>query len=98
MSPISRGFRRRSPGDGDASRVPPGQHVTSDFPVLSAGPTQHPPLDQWELSVGGTAADKSWTWPEFTALPAETVKVDIHCVTSWSKLDTAWEGVSIDTL
>ena len=72
--------------------------MTSDFPVLSAGPTQHPPLEQWELSVGGISPDKSWTWPEFTALPAETVTVDIHCVTSWTKLDTAWEGVSIDTL
>jgi DMSO/TMAO reductase YedYZ molybdopterin-dependent catalytic subunit len=98
MSPVSRGFRRRSPAGGDPSRVPPGQHVTADFPVLSAGPTPHPPEEQWELSLGGISPDKSWTWTEFTALPAETVTVDIHCVTSWTKLDTTWEGVSIDTL
>jgi DMSO/TMAO reductase YedYZ molybdopterin-dependent catalytic subunit len=98
MSPVSRGFRRRSPAAVDSTRVPPGQHVVSDFPVLSAGPTPHTPLERWTLSVSGTGPARSWTWPEFTALPAEDVTVDIHCVTSWSKLDTPWRGVSIDTL
>jgi DMSO/TMAO reductase YedYZ molybdopterin-dependent catalytic subunit len=73
--------------------------VTEDFPVLSAGPTPHTPLDQWTFSItqgGGT--EKSWTWGELQGLPAETVTRDIHCVTRWSKLDTEWRGVSVDTL
>src|SRR5438046_3205577 len=98
MSPLSRGFHGRRPAV-DASRVPPGQYVTSDFPVLSAGPTPHTPLDEWSFTVQG-AVDRSvsWAWEEFIALPSETVTVDIHCVTKWSKLDTNWRGVSIDTL
>ena len=79
--------------------MPPGQHVTRDFPVLSAGPTPHTPAGEWTFSIragGGTL--KSWTWQEFRALPAETVTVDIHCVTSWSKLGTVWRGVAVRTL
>jgi DMSO/TMAO reductase YedYZ molybdopterin-dependent catalytic subunit len=99
MSPVSRGFHgRRAPADS-AGRVPPGQYLTPDFPVLSAGPTPSTKLDDWTFSIrqaGDTL--KSWTWPQIHALPAETVTVDIHCVTRWSKLDTMWLGVSIDTL
>jgi DMSO/TMAO reductase YedYZ molybdopterin-dependent catalytic subunit len=100
MSPISRGFhgRRREPA-GAEGRVPPGQYVTSDFPVLSAGPTPHTPLDQWTFSIKQEGSPtKTWTWPEMRALPAETVTADIHCVTRWSKLDTQWQAVSLDTL
>jgi DMSO/TMAO reductase YedYZ molybdopterin-dependent catalytic subunit len=98
MSPVSRGFQRRSRPDADATRVPPGQHVTADFPVLSAGPTPRTALQDWTFSIDGASTPRSWTWDEFRALPAETVTVDIHCVTRWSKLDTTWEGVSVDTL
>jgi DMSO/TMAO reductase YedYZ molybdopterin-dependent catalytic subunit len=99
MSFVSRGFRgRRRDSDVDASRVPPGQYVTDDFPVLSAGPTPHTPLEEWTFAVVAGEAQKTWTWEEFRALPSETVTVDIHCVTRWSKLDTTWEGVSVDTL
>jgi DMSO/TMAO reductase YedYZ molybdopterin-dependent catalytic subunit len=99
MTPISRGFRGRSRSDAPADRVPPGQYVTEDFPVLSAGPTPHTPIDTWTFTING-AIDQplSWTWDEFRALPSEQVTKDIHCVTKWSKLDTQWEGVSIDTL
>src|SRR3954468_17665848 len=98
MSPLSRGFHGRRP-TVDATRVPPGQSVTRDFPVLSAGPTPHTPLDEWSFTISGAVDEPvSWPWEEFTALPAETPTVDIHCVTKWSKLDTAWKGVSIDTL
>jgi DMSO/TMAO reductase YedYZ molybdopterin-dependent catalytic subunit len=83
---------------GAEGRVPPGQYVTDDFPVLSAGPTPHTPLDQWSFSIDGACTPTTWTWEEFRALPSETVTVDIHCVTRWSKLDTAWEAVSLDTL
>jgi DMSO/TMAO reductase YedYZ molybdopterin-dependent catalytic subunit len=99
MAPISRGFLGRRRPVADPSRVPPGQYLTDDFPVLSAGPTPHPALDEWTFSIDGVVeAPVSWRWDEFIALPAETVTVDIHCVTKWSKLDTTWRGVSLDTL
>ena len=83
----------------DPSRVPPGQYVTRDFPVLSAGPTPHTKLGDWSFRIDGAVDGAAlWTWDEFLALPAETVTVDIHCVTKWSKLDTSWKGVSLDTL
>jgi DMSO/TMAO reductase YedYZ molybdopterin-dependent catalytic subunit len=98
VSPISRGFRGRRRPVADPSRVPPGQYVTEDFPVLSAGPTPHTKLDAWSFSVSGGDQPRSWTWDEFRDLPTERVTVDIHCVTRWSKLDTIWQGVSVDTL
>jgi DMSO/TMAO reductase YedYZ molybdopterin-dependent catalytic subunit len=79
--------------------VPPGQYVTTDFPVLSAGPTPHTPLDEWTFTISGAVDERvSWTFEELLALPAETPTVDIHCVTKWSKLDTTWKGVSVDRL
>src|SRR5262245_39929544 len=99
MSLISRGFRgRRRDANADARRVPPGQHVTDDFPVLSAGPTPHTPLDRWTFSIEKGGVLRQWTWEEFHALPRVPVTADIHCVTRWSKLDTSWEGVTVDTL
>jgi DMSO/TMAO reductase YedYZ molybdopterin-dependent catalytic subunit len=96
---ISRGFKGRRRDDAPGDRVPPGQYVTNDFPVLSAGPTPHTPLDQWDFTIVGEVDElHRWTWDELRALPSETVTVDIHCVTKWSKLDTVWEGVSVDTL
>jgi DMSO/TMAO reductase YedYZ molybdopterin-dependent catalytic subunit len=99
MSRLTPGFRgRRRDMAGAEERVPPGQYVTADFPVLSAGPTPHTPLDQWSFSIDGACTPRTWTWEEFRKLPSETVTVDIHCVTRWSKLDTVWEAVSLDTL
>jgi len=95
---ISRGFRGRGRKD-DSGRVPPGQYVTDDFPVLSAGPTPQTRLEEWSCSLAGEVDEpRRWSWQEFRALPSETITVDIHCVTKWSKLDTTWEGVSLDTL
>ena len=99
MSFVSRGFRGRRASEADTARLPPGQYLTPDFPVLSAGPTPHTPLDQWSFSIQGLVDQaRSWSWDELTALPSETITVDIHCVTKWSKLDTTWKGVSLDTL
>jgi DMSO/TMAO reductase YedYZ molybdopterin-dependent catalytic subunit len=99
MTPISRGFHGRRRPSEDDGRLPPGQHLVPDFPVLSAGPTPHTPLEEWSFEIAGAVeARRRWTWEEFRALPAETITTDIHCVTSWSKLDTVWEGVSLDTL
>ncbi len=99
MSVVSRGFGRGGARRAD-DRLPPGQYdVRNNFPVLSAGPTPHTPLERWDLSVHvGTGPLGRWTWDEFRALPHEALTVDIHCVTKWSKFDTRWEGVAIDTL
>jgi len=97
--PIARGFRGKRPPPTANDRIPPGQHLTHDFPVLSAGPTPTLRLESWSfaLQAGGALLGK-WSWSEFEALPQTQVKVDIHCVTTWSKLDTTWQGVTIDTL
>lgn len=96
---ISRGFRGRRIDPELAGRVPPGQYLESGFPVLSAGPTPRPQPDRWDIQLTreGVLA-RRWTWDELLALPRERVTVDIHCVTKWTKLDTVWEGVAIDTL
>jgi DMSO/TMAO reductase YedYZ molybdopterin-dependent catalytic subunit len=95
---VTRNFRGRRV-QADPGRVPPGQYVTTGFPVLSAGPTPRTPLERWTFTIRG-AVDRpvSWSWQEFRALPRETVTVDVHCVTKWSKLDTTWTGVSVETL
>src|SRR5437016_2883040 len=96
---ISRAFSGRRQQTDVPGRVPPGQHVVRDFPVLSAGPTPHTPLDRWTLTIDGLVRrPTTWTWDDFLKLPAQPFAVDIHCVTKWSKLDTHWTGVSIDTL
>jgi DMSO/TMAO reductase YedYZ molybdopterin-dependent catalytic subunit len=99
MPRITRGFHGRQRLDVDPARVPPGQYVTHDFPVLSAGPTPHGSLESWSFTIRGQVDQpRTWTWNEFQALPHETVTRDIHCVTKWSKLDTVWTGVSLDRL
>ena len=98
MPQISRGFRGRRP-QVDATRLPPGQYVTTDFPVLSAGPTPHTPLDEWTFSIPGAVDERvSWTWEELLALPAETPTVDIHCVTKWSSSTRPGRASRVDTL
>ncbi len=97
MGIFTRGFHgRRSADDG---RLPPGQYLTDDFPVLSAGPTPQVSLDRWAFTVRTESGDEhAWSWSELNALPTESVTVDIHCVTRWTKLETQWRGVSLDTL
>lgn len=97
MAIVTRGFtsRRRDPDE----RVPPGQYVTDDFPVLSAGPTPRIDTNRWSFDlVTEHNESTSWTWDELLALPIEKVETDIHCVTRWSKLATRWRGVSLDHL
>jgi DMSO/TMAO reductase YedYZ molybdopterin-dependent catalytic subunit len=99
MPPVSRGFHGRRRDAADAARLPPGQYLVDDFPVLSAGPTPHSPLAEWSLTIHGAVDEpRSWTWEEFLALETETFTVDIHCVTKWSKLGTTWTGVPLDAL
>jgi DMSO/TMAO reductase YedYZ molybdopterin-dependent catalytic subunit len=80
-------------------RLPPGQALTIKFPVLHYGPV--PPFNAatWDFRVWGEVEqEKRWTWDEFNQLPRTKLVMDIHCVTKWSKADTAWEGVSVRTL
>jgi DMSO/TMAO reductase YedYZ molybdopterin-dependent catalytic subunit len=93
---ISPGFtgRRRHGRD-----LPPGQYLTEGFPVLTYGPTPQVELADWNFGITTeTGVAHGWGWEALQALPRETPHVDIHCVTKWSKLDTDWEGVSLDTL
>ncbi|GGM66120.1 sulfite oxidase-like oxidoreductase [Dactylosporangium sucinum] len=94
VTPGFGGLRRKQQPD-----LPPGQYLAHDFPVLSAGPTPRVRTDRWEFVITTESGGQhKWTWDEFTALPSEDVTVDIHCVTKWSKLQTGWRGVPIDTL
>lgn len=96
---FSRGFRGRRQEPEIAGRLPPGQYLTKDFPVLSAGPTPHTPEATWDFSVvGAVETPQRWNWTEFHTLPREPITTDIHCVTKWSKFDTKWEGVSLDAI
>ena len=95
----TRGFSGRRPPRDTAGRIPPGQSATDGFPVLSATPTPYIPLDQWTFALKvGPRTVASWNWEQFNALPRTQFTRDIHCVTKWTKLDTTWEGVSIDDL
>ena len=99
MSSFSEGFMGRRNREAGGTDLPPGQYLTHDFPVLSAGATPHVPLDTWRLEVSGDqGVAASWRWDEFRALGAEEVTVDLHCVTRWSKLATTWSGVPVETL
>ncbi len=96
MGVISRGFglRRR---ESDPA-LPPGQYLTEDFPVLSAGPTPRLDTATWSFELRTETANTRWSWDELLALGVEDVHTDIHCVTRWSKLDTDWRGVSLDAV
>jgi DMSO/TMAO reductase YedYZ molybdopterin-dependent catalytic subunit len=96
MRIVSPGFhgRRRA-----GVNLPPGQYLTEDFPVLSAGPTPRVPLESWEFVITSEAGQRRrWSWRDLLALPSETPTVDLHCVTKWSKLATTWQGVCLDLL
>jgi DMSO/TMAO reductase YedYZ molybdopterin-dependent catalytic subunit len=86
---VTRGFTGRPRPSDLSSRIPPGQHLVDGFPVLSAGPVPSVSLDEWAFELkDGVRLIRKWTWSEFNQLPQTTVTRDIHCVTSWSKLDT----------
>ena len=80
-------------------RLPPGQSLTNRFPVLHYGPVPRFDAATWDLRVfGEVEEEKRWSWDEFNKLPRSKVTMDIHCVTRWSKFDTTWEGVALQTL
>jgi DMSO/TMAO reductase YedYZ molybdopterin-dependent catalytic subunit len=94
---ISRGFTGK--GRSASPALPPGQYLTKDFPVLSAGPTPDVRTQDWEFTITSESGKvQRWNWADFLKLPLQQITTDIHCVTRWSKLGTSWEGVSLDTL
>jgi DMSO/TMAO reductase YedYZ molybdopterin-dependent catalytic subunit len=96
---VTRGFTHHQQPQDVARRIPPGQHLVDGFPVLSAGPAPDIATDKWSFEVkSGPAPLKRWAWADFNALPQTRMTRDIYCVTSWSKLDTRWEGVMIDDI
>jgi len=97
MAVFTRGFGSRAREHDD--RLPPGQFLTEDFPVLSAGPTPRIDTEAWEFQIRTESGETHrWDWAALQALPSEDITHDIHCVTRWTKLGTTWHGVSLDTL
>jgi DMSO/TMAO reductase YedYZ molybdopterin-dependent catalytic subunit len=95
----TRGFTGRRAAPEVADRLPPGQYLENGFPVLSAGPTPHVRTDDWKFTLkNGPKPIAEWSWEEFNALPQSKATRDIHCVTKWTKLNTAWEGVLFDDI
>jgi DMSO/TMAO reductase YedYZ molybdopterin-dependent catalytic subunit len=77
-----------------ANRVPPGQFISPRWPVLHRGEIPRFDPTTWQFRVWGLVQKPTvWTWDEFSALPAEVVRGDLHCVTRWSSLDHEWGGV-----
>jgi len=99
VSTPTRGFFGRNRGGRDP-RLPPGQYdVGSDFPVLTAEVTPSIEPASWTMTIDGLVeSPRTWSWDELHALPPSRFEGDIHCVTTWSKLATSFEGVSLDTL
>lgn len=96
---FTRGFRGRAERP-PADRLPPGQYDAGDsWPVLTAEPTPHLDTTAWTFRLEGLVARPSvWTWEEIHRLPPAAYSGDIHCVTTWSKFDVTFAGVSVDTL
>jgi DMSO/TMAO reductase YedYZ molybdopterin-dependent catalytic subunit len=94
-------FRRKEDEQRYAQegRLPPGQSLTQKFPVLHYGPVPRFNPATWDFRVWGEVEqEKRWMWDEFQQLPRTQLKMDIHCVTHWSKFDTLWEGVLVRAL
>jgi len=96
MAIISRGFAGRSREHNP--ELPPGQYLTEDFPVLSAGPTPELDTAEWTFTVQTENGPTTWNWDELHDLGVEDVHTDIHCVTRWSKLGTSWRGIPLDAI
>lgn len=93
---LRRADPRRTPDEDPEGRIPPGQYLTTKFPVLTHGRTPKVSTDRWQLRVFGAVAEEvTWDWDAFNALPQVEITSDFHCVTRWSQLDNTWTGISI---
>jgi DMSO/TMAO reductase YedYZ molybdopterin-dependent catalytic subunit len=94
---LARGFKPRAVAA--TGRLPPGQKLTTNFPVLDLGVKPEVPLHEWSLTIDGLVEKPAkLSWADFNALPQVTDTSDFHCVTSWSKYDCTWGGVAFTTL
>jgi DMSO/TMAO reductase YedYZ molybdopterin-dependent catalytic subunit len=94
-----RGGEEREVFEEGTERLPPGQHLVETWPVLDLGFKPEIPLSEWKLTVGGFIAHPiTWSWEDFLAQPPLKDRSDFHCVTSWSRFDNEWEGVSFQHL
>ena len=83
----------------ESERLPPGQHLVRDWPVLDLGLTPRLAPEQWSVRIYGAVAEPvTWDWSAYRALPQQQAVSDIHCVTTWSRYDNAWDGVSTQTV
>jgi DMSO/TMAO reductase YedYZ molybdopterin-dependent catalytic subunit len=90
---------KAKPAARSENRLPPGQHLTSGFPVLDLGIKPEISLGEWRLAVAGEVEEpRTFTWEEFNALPQFEDVSDFHCVTTWSKFDCRWRGIAFFTL
>jgi DMSO/TMAO reductase YedYZ molybdopterin-dependent catalytic subunit len=88
----------QKPGQEQAERVPPGQHLAKGFPVLTYGQTPQVTREEWQLRVWGLAKEKTFRWSDLMEMPQHAFTADFHCVTTWSKLDVQWVGVKVTDL
>ncbi len=80
-------------------QIPVGQNIVEKWPVLDLGDQPHIPTEAWELQIGGRCQNPcSLNWQEFMALPQVEENSDFHCVTTWSLLDSTWQGVRFQEL
>ena len=87
---------RQKAGDEQKDRLPPGQYYTEKWPVLHYGSVPHIDLDAWDFRAwGAVETPLRFDWDGFRAMPRTSIVSDIHCVTRWSRLDAAFEGVAI---
>jgi len=87
------------PDTEHAERLPPGQRLVTNWPVLDLGVQPAVSLADWELTIDGAVAQPlTWRWPDFLAQPQIQSVSDIHCVTQWSRFDNLWQGVSTQHL
>lgn len=83
----------------DDGRLPPGQFISAELPVLHRGPIPKFNPSIWDFQVWGAVEEVvTWTWDQIMSLPRARIRLDLHCVTGWSKLDTLWEGISLKQL
>ena len=83
----------------EEGRLPPGQSLTVKFPILHYGGVPAFDPEGWNFRIWGEVEKEiSLSWAEFSKLPQTEVELDIHCVTKWSKFDTRWKGVPLQTL
>ena len=96
MGVVNSGF---GGGPRASDRLPPGQTLAEDWPVLTAGPTPDIAESEWSFTITTEdGVEHRWDWAALLEVGVEDIVTDIHCVTHWSKLDMAWRGVPVESL